>query len=369
MNNRSTILPELLSRTQTKITLIVGPPRSVSTAISLALSQSPDIHCLIHEPFSNDYSGVPISDKKMKGGELARYLQKNSGRHVLIKESSNHLSDSLFRELLPFCTNILLIVRSPLLQLTSLIKMWKWIWASCPEGYLDEELNIKARDIRKLSKNDDLDYYFSGAWRSLKKFAEIFFEVKQNNNVMIDKLIVLDAEISRAVPRETFSRLAREMKVRFSPRMLSGWLKEASCNLKTDEWSSRSSTSNRLFYPDRDFCGFRGLPGSWRKMIRKAYHDYCDILAAGPFSIQRTLKSFVRLIGMPLGSKLKLLDTAPDTCYALIEHLNVSPKAKFRLREAIKAKCFQHIEVFSMIDEICQNNQYWGRIAKKQNLD
>jgi len=333
------------------LTLAVGPPRSVSTALSLALAQSPDIHCYLHEPFANDYSGVPSErgGERILAGHIARMQAKKkpddaSPLHILIKESSQHFRPSFFRRFAPYCRNVIILVRSPLLQLSSVVRTCKWIWNGCPPVSRREVLKLEPKDIKRFSRNDDLLVYFIHAWKRLAGDAAFLKESMDVN------WIGVDAELSRIRPDETLRRISKMLKIRYSPRMESGWDRNGRADLGQDEWSRRSSRARKLYSPERRFPGLDAFPQEWRKMIQRAYSVYTEILGHDHFIHPRTLHHIRRLMAGIEGSNLSFSDIAPDTCYALARNNGSNSPALIRIRSDLRLRYLRHSEIFDMID-------------------
>jgi len=136
-----------------RVILLVAPPRSVSTGIAIALSQSPDVDLYIHEPFSNDYSNIPSASagakligEIIKNNNRNRYITPDNPITIVIKEISTHLRPLHFHYLSQYSAAVIIIVRSPLLQLSSIARICKWVWEGSPKKY--------KFDIRRLSKKD-----------------------------------------------------------------------------------------------------------------------------------------------------------------------------------------------------------------------
>lgn len=342
------------------ITLLVGPPRCLSTGTAIALAQSPDVDFYVHEPFANDYKGFPsaaagtaLVTDLLRRLKRSRQVTVDDPARIVIKECSTHLRPLHFRFLAENSDTVIVMVRSPLLQLSSVGRICKWVWSDCPSRFGFDIKHLKTRDVRRYARNGDLDVYFLNPWKTV-----------QRQIAMLDggiaweapSWLVVDTELIRAEPREYLKGIASQAGLRFTDRMLSGWRKDHLFNIANDGWTRTASHARRLHSPKRHAPPMQDFPESWQPAMHDVFSIYFEALQSEHFSGVLPPAAWRRISGHFSMEGRSRAQTPPDTAYVLALTSCVPTRKAFSIRNVIRRTYLPYEEVFDYFDAISRGS-------------
>ena len=342
-----------------RITLLVGPPRCVSTGFAIALAQSPDVDFYVHEPFANDYMGKPSASagaglitQLLKRLRRSREVTDQHPAHIIIKECSTHLRAVHFRSLVKNSQSVIMMVRSPLLHLSSVARICKWIWLGCPRNFVFRIGGLKDRDIRRYAKNGDLQTYFLNGWKSLEKQIAFLDADTVGNARHAPSWLVIDTEIVRSSPRDFLKQISSQAGLRFTDRMICGWRKDHLFNIENDEWTWKASSARRLYRPRRHAPEMRDFPESWQGMFQTVLATYIRILQNEHFARLFSAAAPRRVCNGIVGSLAAFRHVPPDSRYGLTFTRCVSRQKACRIRDEIRRAHLKYEAIFDSVDVI-----------------
>ena len=344
--------------------LLVAPPRSVSTGIAVALSQSPDVDFYIHEPFSNDYSNIPSasSGAKLIGNILKEYkcnfnITPDNPVTILIKEISTNLRPLHFHYLSQYSVAVIIMVRSPLLQLSSIAKICKWVWEGSPRGYKFNIRSLDKKDLDKYKKNGDLEVYFLDSWRYIGSQVRYLNDEWPGNVYASFNWFVIDSEVVRSNPVDALKQISRRLGIRFSNKMISGWRKDHLFNIENDQWAKKTVESNCLYRPRRACPIIEDIPKSWHQMVKEANYTYAGLLFNGNFINPDFLSLNDSLYESIDKSSNSFIDAAPDTYYILSSVFFSSNERRNKFQSVVRQRYPKFKTTFDFLDQIVTSNR------------
>ncbi len=337
-----------------RATMVIAPPRSCSTALSIALAQSPDIHLYIHEPFANGYDGVPSASKgnKIIGRSCRRIrttgMAPSPCRRLLIKEMSTHLGLRTFRRLCSACDSTLVMLRWPLLQLRSVARACAWADAGHADAFRFDFSRFLSSEWKRFTASGEWKYYFIQPWRALRVQMEYLARASAGD-IPSPVLLAMDTEFVRARPKELLRSAARRLHLRFTDQMLSGWDRRKIANMRGDGWAKRAFGARGLYRPERQAVPLEAVSQAWHPALLEAIETYLFALmqpgAVRPVSASSTRRLFLT----PAGSGRRFADSHPESCYALAA---TAPEPCPELMRTLRRRNPDHAMTFDVVDEL-----------------
>jgi len=343
-----------------RLTLIISPPRTASTALARVLSLSPSCDLYIHEPFACDYNGdvvvregTEIITREVERLKQKRHYSRSHPLNIVIKEMSQHLKSQLFRRLYSVCDRIILMIRSPHNQLSSLMKMWK----NNPDDDRFSLSRISPRDRDRFVKSDEYRLNFVSSWNLLQRYLRTLSNLEKytpGNPCWI----AVDGDLIRALP-SMLKNVVNRVGFSYSECMVFGWKRSArkSSNTDNDNWVGRVMRSRKLHKLKRMTPLTEHFPESTHLQISKVMRIYLEFLSSDRIVRPTRPKDLRLLLGTPLANGHTFASLRPVTSYALASTLGDQYRRQKRIiLEELRMHFSQrHNTAFRRIDELVES--------------
>ena len=343
-----------------KATLILAVPRSVSTALGRALSQSPDIDSFLMQPFGaamhEGIEPIQLIDQELEALKKVRRPTPEDPIHIVIKEMGYELETEDLAELARRCENVIILCRDPLAQTYSHAKVYEKLGG--------RTLADKSGLHRLRYSLGDAEQSLVSQWRGLT--SHFHFLAAPNLDAADAKkepnLIVLDGDLMRAMPENTLKRTAKKLGIRYSNRMVGGWhglsTNEAELfSTYSDAYMSTARESKGVIKPQELPPTLSEFPHEIRLSAQANLINYTTMLAS-PHTVRPKLNRIFadEASGDEKGSgspvPTALADTCPVTAYALTATASKRGKRSEEVLQAIRKKFPQYNESFGIIDSV-----------------
>lgn len=218
-----------------EIYYIFSLPRSLSTAIQIAVTEGADGQ--MNEPFfRKDYNTVhydaPTDESNFYNGcarivshVLKLRLEKDNGPlKLILNDITGDLTEPEFLALLPLCKNYAITVRDPFLQMKSfMIRVGNDHFALCDTKLEDEKAleqcqkpeaanNVK----RGINKNRN-------SWINAQHYTSLLTELASNDPSI--SLSIIDGYMLQMEPTTFMQTLCERWKIQFTESMINDWKK------------------------------------------------------------------------------------------------------------------------------------------------
>ncbi|NBO18408.1 MAG: hypothetical protein EBV03_04115 [Proteobacteria bacterium] len=195
--------------------MVLAVPRSVSSALSKALSMSPDFGLYIFQPFYTSDEKTTELDNYIRKAQTDKAATPQDPLKVIMKVMAESVNGQRFQQLMRHSKNICTLLRDPQSQALSAFRAYNEL----PSGQ-----NMNAAELKKLGEMrncDTLHEYIVTPWKHMEK--DIAQLEKRTRDYGTPNWVVLDGDIMRAAPERTLKQLCQRFGISYSPRMLEGW--------------------------------------------------------------------------------------------------------------------------------------------------
>ena len=216
-------LEQNVSSGQLEITQILAPPRSLSTAIEVALTEAADGQ--LHEPFHPRRSHSLEESLQLILDRFKQLQDKSesSGVHIINKDLAKHIGQEDWKILENIISNIVFVVREPTLQQFSLIKQrLNEIWLG---SYNDSSVGDTQvfENVTKLKSKE----WANESWSHMDEFLDAV----ESDPHLRSKAVILSELTLLLNPHQTMKELAERFKwTPFNEKMTRGWSKAVGKN-------------------------------------------------------------------------------------------------------------------------------------------
>ncbi len=267
-------LGSLVDAGELRIIHMEAVPRSISTALARALSESDTPSISINEPFNrmqhdiNDASGRILEVVEPTIASLEEPLT------IVTKNMARNLSMTLFEEWMSYCDGVVWSVRDPVLQIGSLLTRVANDLAVEPGADKFSQDELTDEQIKSASdflENGPKSTNFSKtSWREIGEHFD--------SNVRPKSSVVVDGTEFTSNTYRILSGASLALGLKFSKRMISGWQGSFinantgySLSLSDEEhaWTREAATSTGIFKPTRLALELGRLPATIREHLEK----------------------------------------------------------------------------------------------------
>jgi len=323
-------------------TLIVAIPRSVSSALALSLSLSPDIDLHLYEPFYEIKRPT-----RLWGRVLDRQAEKKSATvekplRFVMKALANTVSAPRFRNLINHSERICTLVRDPQSQALSALR-------AIHENPSGEEASIG--ELRRLKWRDEINHdvkkYIIKPWQSMKSHLDaLSASLEEQRN-----WCVVEGDLIRVNPETALKRLCEGLHMAYSDEMVNGLdgAHEKTVGLQErgygESWVGRAQYSKTLEKPTAMTPSLENFSDGVRPHIEANLRIYVWALSSAHALKPQPdeLKTLMREGGFHL--------TCPIACYTLAR---LWPDAvadeRARVLTGIRKELPQYVSSFDIID-------------------
>jgi hypothetical protein len=328
-----------------RFSLILTVPRTVSTALTRALAQSPDIDAFFIQPFSR----LKQNRLERLNREVDKLLlghRRNKPAHIIIKEMCDDISERQFSLLAKNMDKAIILCRDPQLQVFSHIK----ILADSPCN----QVTHKNLPHQKLSQYM-LSHYFRPDWKTLEARTDF---LRERSNIDYK---IIEGDMVRAMPEWSLRKISSFLGIRYSEKMVGGWKppkpeEKRHINDFGNAYTGRALRTEKFHKPDTPTPSISSYPENMRHMIASGMASYAKLMADDRALIPSLAKTF-DLARTRVSGVRQFADNCPIATYCLLKHFEYATsnpqahEAILGLREAHRD--MQH--VFEIIDNINEN--------------
>lgn len=268
-----------------KIVHIEAIPRSVSTALGRALSETEEPSVYINEPFNRRKYDMNAAAGHIL--EVTEPLTHSSDKRLIVvtKNMARNLSVDILREWLPICDSVVWSIRDPLVQIASLLTRIANDLAYEPgaDRITQEELGEHMEAVCSFLEDGPVSKNFSKtSWADIGDHFRSVHHLRRS--------VVVDGGELTAHPGEVLSMVCEKIGLKFSPRMVEDWRGNfinvntgynANLTDETHAWTKEAATSTGIMTASRPALKLEELPLSLRNHITKvAIPVYKEMIAS-----------------------------------------------------------------------------------------
>lgn len=332
-------LKQLVDAETLKITLIVGPSRSVTTALAGALAQSKDVGIdnVFHECLSGDHFLDKLSEV------MTTAENSTSPKHIIIKEMYD---GDASKALADVCEHVIFTTREPI-QLSV--------------ANMGDKLHVEEMRNIAIQQNSHTPSQNSVTMLStpMSECEEMRNATQSLASEIADipsppPISFVDGDLFRAQPEAALQTLAARSNIAFGPQMVSGWSKT---HETIDPWCKTYENSTAIKKPVQVTPASQALIKS-TKSLRSQIRSYMDMVSSDHM-IKPDLETFVNSTASVLcgkGNDLRFDHLSPTTAYALAasyvpENNEQKTLRRNYLKDLKQEFGEQHSDYFETVDE------------------
>ncbi len=251
-------LQKLVQSGALQITWIDSIARSNSTALEIALTESPDYQGQINEPYRQTHNMLrKTGDTSDALNETARFIleqgftrwglehaSETTPVRIVIKDMADAIPEEDWQHIRPLIKNSITLIRDPLKQIGSLVE-------------LSENYQAAHKRMGGLM----------GAWRTLYNRASEM--AREDNWHLIDSDHLLED------PEHILTTMCHALGITYSPNMVHNWTKATHDNFvqrKQDVWSDKAVGSSGFLRKQRTPTSIDQVPVALQEQV-------CEILS------------------------------------------------------------------------------------------
>lgn len=250
-----------------RIVHVEAIPRSVSTALARALSETEGPSVYVNEPFNRMKYDIEAASGHILDAAEPALRAADQQLTVVTKNMARNLSLPILRELVDVCDGVAWSIRDPRVQISSLLTRIANDLAHEPGADIIKQEELTAEQIKAAS-----DFLESGpkstnfsktSWADIgKHFSEGTYP---------ERSVVIDGGELTTDPHRVLTGACSKLGLRFSSRMIEGWQGDfinantgynPNLDDKTHAWTREAASSVGIMAIERAAIGMDLLPAS-----------------------------------------------------------------------------------------------------------
>lgn len=330
------LLRDAIDRGEVELTLVIGPPRTVTTALAGALGQSKDVGVqhVFHEIFG-DGRHNPLID-------FIEDPERKKPQHIVIKEMA---ACSLVPELMRMSKHCIFTTREPL-QVAMAGQYGKTNAATKIQNFSIDHLPGKQGVHTDPTETEKFKEFKSGFnYVDMKKNNEWLNEVTSyHGQENAPEISVLDGDIFRMMPEETLRQLAKKSGISYQDQMVSGWSQVHDTGF--DSWCRTYKKSSGIQRPQQTTPFVEGIYDKVKYPFESRH--YCSMLASA-FTIWPEATADKASLDLAL-------DVMAESCKVksrgtMLEHISGKTSTKMRFDEMEPNTAYAYIASYIPLNE------------------
>jgi hypothetical protein len=357
-------LKALVDAGKLSIIYIDAPPRTVSSAFQIALTEGVNGH--VYEPFKRGRNLDAASEHILKA--LQDIPEGPDGKKTItVKAMASNIPREEWGQWIGVVDNFVALMRDPHLQIYSLMKRTA-----------NDHYGVKWRDTltheEVLEHGDKICDYLSQfnydrtSWGMLSEHLAMLDAYLESPKGKGKKLVVVETSLLRLFPEATMKQIADELGLKFNPKMVSGWSKATGEKLipgLADDpfqhaWYKDAVGSTSFKKPTDKPLPLDQFPDGFRQHMRNiALPVYMDFLCHPHMVGPKTPKELLTALETKVDGKHSFADINPITAFAMATRLDLTERTedeeviRLAIKESLREKFGDiHGEAFDIMEEV-----------------